>query len=133
LGSGNGTLVIRVARQSISLSPSPFIFSLLKDLLFLFMCAFPPALLFFFFLDRIEFIQGMGRGVERLVEAEKGRERSRGRPCTHGERGERKSERAGTGRQEQEQEDPHSYFMKSYLLLMVCDGYLEILMLMKTM
>ena len=33
--------------------------------------------LFFFFHYRIEFIQGMGRGVERVVEAEKGREKER--------------------------------------------------------
>jgi hypothetical protein len=32
---------------------------------------------FFFSQYRIEFIQGMGRGVKRVAEAEKGRERER--------------------------------------------------------
>jgi hypothetical protein len=33
--------------------------------------------IYIIFLDRIEFISGMGRGVKRVVEAEKGREKER--------------------------------------------------------
>jgi hypothetical protein len=38
----------------------------------------------------------MGRGVKRVVEAEKGREESRGWPWPHGERGGRGMGRGGT-------------------------------------
>ena len=57
----------------------------------------------------------MGRGVERIVETEKGSERGRGVETSHehveregrrewGERGEGNGERVGARRQEQEQE-----------------------------